>query len=139
MEGFVALAFWKYAGKTLRRLSNSIEFHDVLHGFRPACGTRTAIIKAKLFQQLAALERVPAYEIFLDLHKAYDAVDRGRLLDLLEAYGVGPPTQTLLQQNFWEAQRFVARQGEYYCRPFRAGRGLTQGDPNVPYPVQCRV
>jgi hypothetical protein len=123
---------WKVIATILtRRLSNSIEFHDVLHGFRPARGTRTAIIEAKLFQQLAALERVPAYEIFLDLHKAYDAVDRGRLLDLLEAYGVGPLTRTLLQ-NFWEAQRFVARQGEYYGRPFRAGRGLTQGDPMSP-------
>ena len=30
------------------------------------------------------------YEIFLDLHKAYDALDRNRCLDILAAYGVGP-------------------------------------------------
>lgn len=68
---------WKVIATILtRRLSNSIEFHDVLHGFRPARGTRTAIIEAKLFQQLSSIDCVPAYyEIFLDLHKAYDAVD----------------------------------------------------------------
>jgi len=123
---------WKVIATILtRRLTSSIEFHDSLHGFRPARGTRTAIIEAKLFQQLAAIERVPAFEIFLDLHKAYDAVDRGRLMEILEAYGVGPLTRTLLR-NYWDAQKFVARQGGYYGRPFNLGRGLTQGDPMSP-------
>jgi Reverse transcriptase (RNA-dependent DNA polymerase) len=123
---------WKVIATILtQRFTHSIEFHDSLHGFRPARGTRTAIIEAKLFQQLAAIDRVPAYEIFLDLHKAYDAVDRGRLLDILEAYGVGPLTRALLL-NYWDAQRFVARQAGYYGRPFQLGRGLTQGDPMSP-------
>jgi hypothetical protein len=124
---------WKVIATVLvGRLSSSIELHDSLHGFRPARGTRTAIIEAKLFQQLAAIDRTPpAYEIFLDLHKAYDAVDRDRLLDILEAYGVGPLTRNLLV-NYWESQQFVARQAGYYGRPFRPGRGLTQGDPLSP-------
>ena len=30
------------------------------------------------------------YMIFLDLHKAYDALDMSRCLKILEGYGVGP-------------------------------------------------
>ena len=30
------------------------------------------------------------YVIFLNLTKAYDALDRSRCLDILEGYGVGP-------------------------------------------------
>ena len=78
---------------------------------------RTAIIEAKLFH--------------LDLHKAYDAVDRGRLFEILEAYGVCPLTRALLL-NYWDAQRFVARQAGYHGRPFQLGRGLTQGNPMSP-------
>ena len=37
------------------------------------------------------------YVIFLDLHKAYDALGRSRCLEILEGYGVGPRARELLQ------------------------------------------
>ena len=36
------------------------------------------------------------YVIFLDLTKAYDALDRSRCLEILEGYGVGPNARMLL-------------------------------------------
>ena len=45
----------------------------------------------------AALREEVLYVIFLDLHKAYDALDRSRCLDILEGYGVGPWSRRLLQ------------------------------------------
>ena len=36
------------------------------------------------------------YVIFLDLTKAYDALDRSRCLDILEGYSVGPSARMLL-------------------------------------------
>ena len=40
------------------------------------------------------------YVIFLDLNKAYDALDRFRCLGILEGYGFGPGARRLLQ-NYW--------------------------------------
>ncbi len=40
----------------------------------------TAIIEAKLAQQLAYLELMPFYGVFLDLQKAFDAMDRDRCI-----------------------------------------------------------
>ena len=46
------------------RIKAAIEFHDCLHGFRAKRGTGTAIIEAKLLQQLAAIDQVPLCNIF---------------------------------------------------------------------------
>ena len=37
------------------RLTGSITYHELLHGFRAGRGTGTATLKAKLIQQLAAM------------------------------------------------------------------------------------
>ncbi len=43
---------------------DSIELHDSLHGCRNKRGTGTAIIEAKLAQQLSYLELKPFYGVF---------------------------------------------------------------------------
>ena len=68
----------------------AMQLHDCLHGFRAGRGTGTAIAEAKLTQQLTHREQNPLFCIFLNLRKAYDALDRGELLWILEGYGVGP-------------------------------------------------
>ena len=75
---------WKVMAVILnRRLTSSITFHDVLHGFRAGRGTGTATLEAKLLQKLAAMREEVLYVIFLDLTKAYDALDRSRCLGIL--------------------------------------------------------
>jgi len=125
-------AVWKLLASIIDlRMKAQIRFHDSLHGSVPGRGTGTAVFEAKLFQQLAAVEQVPVFEIFLDLKKAYDCVDRERTLDILEQYGVGPRALRLLRQ-FWEQQVIVARQGGYHGEPFKATRGIVQGDAASP-------
>jgi hypothetical protein len=125
---------WKIIASILAEHMNStIKWHDCIHGFRAERGTGTAIIEAKLFQQLALVDQVPVFEIFLDLRKAYDSVDRERTLEqIFEGYGVGPNTRRILKK-YWDQMWLVARQADYYGRPFTATRGLTQaGDPLFP-------
>ena len=78
---------WKVVAAVLNhRLTASITYHNFLHGFRSGRGTGTATLEAKLSQQLAALREEVLYVIFLDLHKANNALDRSRCLEILEGY-----------------------------------------------------
>ncbi|KAL9183027.1 hypothetical protein ACHAXT_004814 [Thalassiosira profunda] len=90
-----------------------------------------ATTEAKLHQQLACLEQEAFYGIFLDLRKAFDAMDRGRCLEILEGYGVGPNMRRLIK-CFWDNALLVCRASGVYGKPFRAGRGVTQGGPLSP-------
>ena len=123
---------WKVVATILnRRFTASITYHDFLHGFRAGRGTGTATLEAKLFQQLAALKDEVLYVIFLDLHKAYDALYRSRCLEILEGYGIGPRARKLLQ-TYGHRLTMVARAGGYYGTAFWGEIGVTQGDPLSP-------
>ena len=108
------------------RVKSVVVFHDILHGFIQRRGTGTAILEAKLAQELASLENEPLFVIFLDLRKAYDTVDRTRSLQTFEEYGMGPNMLRLLR-NYWANQVIVPRQNGYHGTPFPATRGQTQG------------
>ena len=70
---------WKVVAAILNcRLTASITYHDFLHGFWAGRGTGTTTFEAKLLQQLSDLREEVLYVIFLDLHKAYDSLDRSR-------------------------------------------------------------
>ncbi len=86
------------------------------------------MIKAKLAQQLEWRDQCPLYEIYVDLKKAYDAVNRGCMMGILKAYGVGP-NLLRLQNSFWENAKLVCHAGGCYGSPFAAKRGVTQGGP----------
>ena len=102
---------WKELAEILNFwLTASIDF---LRGFWSGHGTGTTTIEAKLLHQLAALREEVLYVIFLDLHKAYDPLDRSRCLEILEGCGMGPQACRLLQ-TYWRRLKIVARAGRYY-------------------------
>ena len=58
------------------------------------------------------------YVIFLELNKAYGALDRDRCLETLEGYGMGPQARCILQ-IYWDCLRIVAQAGGYYRAAFQ--------------------
>ena len=89
---------WKVVTVILhRRLMTGITFLNALHRFQEGRGTATATLEAKLLQKLAAMRDEVLYVIFLDLTKAYDALDRSRSLEILKGHGVGDRVRQLLR------------------------------------------
>ncbi len=106
----------------------AIVLHNCLHGCLALQGTGTGIIEAKLAQQFAHLEQTPFFGVFIDLRKAFDAMNCGRCLEILVLHSVGPKVICLIC-NFWDSATNVCRAKGNYGRPFKAGRGVTQGGP----------
>jgi hypothetical protein len=117
---------WKVIERVIDARMKCVLLHDALHGFRPGRSCGTGIMEVKLAQQLAGLEQCPFYGIFLDLRKAYDAMDRGRCLKILRDVGVGEKTLRLLSR-FWRESVMVCRAAGFYGTLFKARRGVTQG------------
>ena len=110
---------WKVVAAILhRRLTTVITYHDTLHGFRAGRGTGTFTLEAKLLQQLAAMREEVLYVIFLDLTKAYDALDSSRSLEILKGYGLGQRVRRLLRE-YWNKSTMVARARGYYGTGFK--------------------
>jgi hypothetical protein len=119
---------WKVCKRIMDKCLNVITLHENLHGCCDGRGTGTAVIKAKLAQQLDHLEQVPFYGVLLDLKKDFYAMDRERCFLILKEYGAGPCMIRLIC-NFWANATMVCRASGYYGRPFFVGRGVTQDGP----------
>ena len=114
------------------RVCTNVKYHDGVHGFREHRSCATAILEVKLEMQLARRQGKVWYQIFLDLSKAYDNLDRERLYTVLEAYGVGPMTIRLLR-NAWEGAGVVPKKAGRYGGFIPTERGVKQGD--IPSPT----
>ena len=77
--------------------------------------------------QLAFIEQVSLYGVCIDLRKASDVMDRGRCLQVPEAYGVDPKMLRVIRY-FWDHAVLVCCAGGVVREPFRARRGVTQDD-----------
>ena len=85
-----------------------------------------AIMELKISQELASIDQVPLFLVFLELRKAYNTVDQERLLIKLEGYGAGPCLCGILE-TFWECQQVVTIYNGFHGPDFTATRGATQG------------
>ena len=113
------------------RLLSSIQPHDVLHGFCAGRVTGDATLEADLLQQLIAMRETVLRAIFLDMRRAYYALDRERCIYILEGYGVGPRTICILR-TYWDRLQMAENVGGRYGSDFQIHSGVTQGDPCHP-------
>jgi hypothetical protein len=80
-------------------------------------------VEAKLQMQLASYLCQPLYQIFLDLSKAYDTLDRDCTMSILEAYGLGRHVRSIICA-VWDAELIIPKSGGYFGEPFHARRGV---------------
>ena len=83
-------------------------------------------MELKLAHELTSIDQDPLFLFFVDLRKAYDTVDRDRLLITLEGYGTGPRMCRLLE-TFWYFHQVVLRQNGFLGPTFPDTRGTMQG------------
>ena len=81
-----------------------IHFHNTLQGFRTRRGMGTSSLEAKPLQHLTEMREEALYDILLDLHKAYDALDHGHCLDILMACDVGNQALHLIIRYWYQIQ-----------------------------------
>jgi hypothetical protein len=119
---------WKCIEWVIDHQLDAIELHGSLHGCCSKRGTGTTIIKVKLAQQLLYLKLKPFYGVFLDLWKAFDAMDKERSIMFLEGYGAGPWMIWPIR-GYWRDAIMVCQAAGNYGTAFKAGCGVTQGGP----------
>ena len=82
-------------------------------------------MEVELQQQFAWVEQEPLYQIYLDLRKAYNALDRERCLKILAGYGVGP-------------NHFVCRNSSGPKRRWSVVLGAVMVSPSEPFEASRR-
>ena len=113
------------------RIYSGVIFRPEIHGCIANKSTCTAAIEPKLEMQLGKGEGKVYHQIYLDLTKAYDTVNRERLLKILKAYGMGPNTIRLLN-SVWEGSGIVPKCAGRYGQRIPTERGVRQGDITSP-------
>ena len=85
-------------------------------------------------QELARKKRIPLYECFIDLIKAYDSVDRTLLWTVLARFGV-PHNMISVIGQFHDRMRACVRVDDWVCsRWFAVEQGLCQRCVFAPFP-----
>ena len=137
---FQVFGLLKVLWKTLTGILNLcftsvIQFHDVFHCFWANRGTGTTTLEKKLIQQLTSMREAVLYEIFMDLQKAYNNLERDRCLEILAAYGVGPRVIWFIWM-YWGGLIMLARVEGYYALPFQVIPQCDTSIPPIPHDLQ---
>ena len=82
------------------RFTASITYQNSLHRFWACFRMGTAYLEVRLIQQVEALREAVIHAILLDLHKAYNVLDRSRCLGILEGFGVRTSSLRLFHR-YW--------------------------------------
>ena len=87
-------------GVVKQQIEVAVKFHDVIHGFSVGWGSGNASLEAKLLQQPTERREEVLYEVLLNLHKAYDNLNRYWCMGIIVGYGIGLRTERILRY-YW--------------------------------------
>lgn len=100
-------------------------------GFRSGRGTADMIFSARQLQEKAREQRVGLYQVFIDLTKAFDTVNRGALWEILQKMGCPIKFVTILKSFHDDMRVRVSASGEL-SDPISVENGVKQGDIPAP-------
>jgi hypothetical protein len=109
------------------RAKKAIDWHPGINGFRTQRGCQTALWEAKMDMQAREEAGLSYHQIFLDLLKAFDMLDRARLLDIMRVYGFGERTMRFFTYC-WEDSFVAPRAGGIFGPRVPVNAGVWQGD-----------
>ena len=114
-----------------RRLSAYCEAKGLLPeeqcGFRPDRSTTDMMFVIRRLQEVGRKAGVSLHICFVDLHKAYDTVDRTLLWQALTRIGVPPPQMIAVIRQFHDGMRACVRPDDGVCSDwFEVEQGLRQ-------------
>jgi len=109
------------------RSNPDIKLTTVQAGFMPRPSTHEQVLLFLTVQAEAKARRGPLYGVLLDIAKAFDSLDHGQLLAIMERIGYGPPYLELVRRILTGCQAEI--EGEV----INLLRGAPQGSPASPF------
>ena len=100
-------------------------------GFRPGRGTVDMIFSARQLQEKCIEQRMPLYQVFVDLTKAFDTVNRDALWVVLGKYGCPPEFVDKFRQLHRSMKAQVNLDGQL-SEKIAVDNGVKQGDIPAP-------
>ena len=86
--GLVEIVWYICAAVVNFRIKRSVRLHEGLHRFRAGGGGYGySKLEANLAQQLEGITNKPLFQVFLDVWKAYDSLNRGWCMNILWGKG----------------------------------------------------
>ena len=118
----------------LNRLKPDIE--NILrrnqNGFRPGRSTVQQILVLRRIIEGVKSRNLPAVMTFIDFKKAFDSIHRGKMLRILEAYGI-PERIVSVIRLMYEGTRAKVLSPDGETELFEILAGVLQGDTLAPY------
>ena len=138
-DNYRGITLLEVVGKVLARLLLN-RLHDKIcsavlpesqSGFRPGRGTTDMVFSARQVQEKCIEQHVPLYQVFVDLTKAFDTVNREALWVVLCKAGCPPKFVNMFKQLHNGMTSRVAFSGNL-SEAFPVENGVKQGDVAAP-------
>ena len=102
------------------------------NGFRPGRSTTAHTLALRRLMEGVKRNNLKAIITFVDFRKAFDSIHRGRMLKILEAYGVPEELVKVIGTLYKNTSaKVITPDGE--TNPFNIVAGVLQGDTLAPY------
>ena len=136
-SNYRGIALSQVSAKIYNRLLNRIRpvvdklLRPNQNGFRPQRSTSAHILALRRIVEELHNHEMEAAIVFIDFRKAFDSIDRNKMFQILEAYGI--PTETIEAiKVMYQDTTAVVITPECLTDKFFINTGVLQGDPLAP-------